>query len=297
MRGINMQKRIRTALLLIALLLYACPSRAADFTAQVISVHDGDSLTVNHADRKIKIRLQGIDCPELGQAFGKKAKEAAVRLVKGKTVAVKPVGKDKYGRTLANVVLKDSRSLNQELVRLGYAWWLRKYSKDQTLGKLETKARKGRLGLWAQEKPVPPWEWRKQQRKKGKQPALDTKAIPNGVEIIALLPNPKGPDKGHEQVVIANRNKAAVDLDKWKFQDRAGNVFLLLVKVPGHGRLLVTMTEPTMPLNNDGDEVLLIDPEGVVRSRVAYSKDEVRSGKWVVFGQPHQRRESQDSGW
>jgi hypothetical protein len=44
------------------------------------------------------------------------------------------------------------------------------------------------------------------------------------------------------------------------------------------------MTEPSMPLNNDGDDVFLIDPDGVVRSRVTYGGHEVRSGKWVEFG-------------
>ncbi len=84
---------------------------------------------------------------------------------------------------------------------------------------------------------------------------------------------------------IANSNENALDLDGWKLRDRARNEFRLAGKVVGKGRLTVTMTEPTMPLSNDGGEVLLIDGEGVVRSQVAYGGFEVRAGGWVEFEQ------------
>ena len=272
-------------IILVLLLLFLLPNttQAASFTAKVISVHDGDSLTVIHNNKNTKIRLQGIDCPELAQAYGKKAGQAASKLANGKTVNIKVVGKDKYGRTLADIIFTDGRNLNHELVRQGYAWWFRRYSDDRTLAKLEVEARKAKRGLWAQKNPLPPWEWRKQHRKKVAQPAAEIKVIPNGVEIIALLPNPKGTDKGNEKVVIANRNKAAINLKKWELQDRAGNIFRLSGKVPKNGRLVVTMTEPSMPLNNDGDEVLLKDSKDVARNKVAYGKADVQSGKWIEF--------------
>src|SRR5260370_1059261 len=54
------------------------------------------------------------------------------------------------------------------LVKVGLAWWYRQYAPhDDTLRMLEDKARKDRLGLWADPHPVPPWCWRKQ--KKGRQ--------------------------------------------------------------------------------------------------------------------------------
>ncbi len=55
----------------------------------------------------------------------------------------------------------DGRSLNQELVTAGLAWWFRKYSQDLRLGELERQAREAKLGLWAEPHPVPPWESRK----------------------------------------------------------------------------------------------------------------------------------------
>lgn len=254
----------------------------ASFTATITRVKDGDSLVTVHGKTEVEIRLQGIDSPELGQAYGQKAKQATSQLAHGKTVAIKPIGQDRYGRTLADVILPDGRNLNQELVRQGYAWWFRKYSNDQTLANLEAEARKERRGLWADANPTAPWDWRDQQRNKGRQPQAEIKVVPNGVEIIALLPNPTGEDRGNEQVVIANLNEATVDLAGWKLQDRAGNVFHLVGEVPANGRLTIIMTDPSMPLNNDGDSVWLIDSTGVVRSQVAYTGSQ--SGQWVKFG-------------
>jgi endonuclease YncB( thermonuclease family) len=69
----------------------------------------------------VKIRLHGIDCPESGQDFGTWAKQATSGLAFGKVVTVQPRGTDRYGRTVALVVLPDGRTLNHELVRTGFA--------------------------------------------------------------------------------------------------------------------------------------------------------------------------------
>ncbi len=70
-------------------------------------------------------------------------------------------GLDRYGRTIADVILPDGRVLNRELVRAGFAWWYRRYApEDETLEQLECEARGARRGLWADAEPVPPWEWR-----------------------------------------------------------------------------------------------------------------------------------------
>ena len=86
---------------------------------------------------------------------------------------------------------------------------------------------------------------------------------------------------GNEQVIIRNSNEVPIDLDGWILKDRAGNIFALAGIVSAKGEIKITMAEPTMPLNNDGDEVLLIDGDGVVRSQVAYGEYDVRSGGWV----------------
>ena len=99
--------------------------------------------------------------PEKRQAFGKASKRAASDLSFGKDVLVEEYGRDKYGRTLGEVILPDDRSLNREMVRKGHAWQYRKYSNDDTLERLEGDARRSRRGLWQDDDAVPPWEYRK----------------------------------------------------------------------------------------------------------------------------------------
>jgi micrococcal nuclease len=86
----------------------------------VVSVLDGDTLEALHNTQPERARLSGIDCPEKGQAYGKKAKQAASALVFGKEVTLQTHGKDKYGRTLADVLLPVGMNVNHELVKDGW---------------------------------------------------------------------------------------------------------------------------------------------------------------------------------
>jgi micrococcal nuclease len=147
-------------LIAVLVVLLPLPALAEEFTGQVVGITDGDTIRVLRGAEEIKIRLEGIDCPESRQAFGTKAKQATSDLAFGKTVTVQVKGKDRYERTLADIILPDGRILNRELVRLGFAWWYRKYSKYESLGKLESEAREAKRGLWADNNPIPPWDWR-----------------------------------------------------------------------------------------------------------------------------------------
>lgn len=153
--------RLFSIVLLLALM--ASPA-LADFTGRVVGVADGDTISVLHDGKAERVRLNGIDCPEKGQAFGAQAKAVTSAMTFGKEVTVRPVTLDKYGRTVADVVLSDGRILNRELVTLGLAWWYRKYSTDESLGHLEVEARVAKKGLWADPEPIPPWAFRKQQK-------------------------------------------------------------------------------------------------------------------------------------
>lgn len=126
---------------------------------------DGDSLRVLRDGRAEPVRLVGIDCPEKGQAFGKRAKQATAALAFDRDVTVLSVGKDRYSRTLATIVLPDGKNLNHELVRDGWCWWYRKYAPtDAELDQLEQSAREKKIGLWTDPAPIPPWDYRKTRR-------------------------------------------------------------------------------------------------------------------------------------
>jgi len=157
--------RVLTCLVALIGVAWAVLARAEVFTGKVVGINEGDTLTVLRGRNPAKIRLHGIDAPEAGQGLGTRVKQAASELVFGKVATVQPPGTDRYGRTVALVMLPDGRTLNHELVRSGFAWWSRKYVPgDTTLERLEAEARGARRGLWSQASPIAPWEWRRHPR-------------------------------------------------------------------------------------------------------------------------------------
>jgi len=153
---------VKKIILLVLFFLSAlCSPAFADFSGRVVGVSDGDTIKVMHNGKAEKIRLHGIDCPEKAQPFGTKAKQFTSAMVFGKAVTVQVIDMDRYGRTVADVILPDGRVLNRELIAAGLAWWYKRYSQDKSLGLLEAEARAARRGLWADPHPVPPWEFRR----------------------------------------------------------------------------------------------------------------------------------------
>lgn len=129
--------------------------------AKVVGVHDGDSITVlREGNVQVKIRLEGIDAPELKQPFGAASKKLLSDLVFGKSVEIEEKGKDRYKRTLANVYIADAL-VNRSMVEQGLAWHFVKYSKDTSLRDAEHKARSQKVGIWADPHAIPPWDWRR----------------------------------------------------------------------------------------------------------------------------------------
>lgn len=103
------------------------------------------------------------------------------------------------------------------------------------------------------------------------------------MRIVSVLPNPNGTDAGREQVVIGNFTASSVNLSGWKLKDRSGNQFSLSGSVAAGGRLTITLPANNLPLNNDGDDVMLLDPQGQERHRVSYTGSQAQSGQVIVF--------------
>jgi len=145
-------------ILLIFLFLFLPVTESIN--ALVIGVASGDSIIVTLSDSKqLKVRLEGIDCPELDQEYGDSAKMATVALCFKKHVRLEKTGVDTYGRTLAFVYVGDL-CVNRELIRLGMAWQYAQYNNDPELKQLELEARKNKVGLWQQANPESPWDFR-----------------------------------------------------------------------------------------------------------------------------------------
>lgn len=136
---------------------------------KVVAITDGDTFKLLTKDSTlIKVRLANIDCPERKQPFSKRAKEFVSEAIFSKTVTLNVIKKDRYRRSISNVIYDDSLSLCHELVKNGLAWHYKKYSKDSILQALEDEAKKNKLGLWQDKNAIPPWEWR-ENKKKSKQ--------------------------------------------------------------------------------------------------------------------------------
>jgi micrococcal nuclease len=149
---------------LIALCLLSGHVHAASFTGKLVKVLDCDTVEVMHDGKAERIRLAQIDCPEKNQPFGQAAKEYVLDIASHKIVTVEVATVDRYGRTVGKVFLPDDANLNKQIVRAGYAWQYKRYSKDTEYADLEAEARVARLGLWQDLSPIPPWEWRRGKR-------------------------------------------------------------------------------------------------------------------------------------
>lgn len=145
-------------LLLLWLLVFPAPEQ---FTGKVIAVIDGDTIEVLKNGKAIRVRFNGIDCPEKTQAFGTRAKQFTSDQIFDQTVTVKEKELDRYGRTIADVYLKDGTWFNKTLIENGYAWHYKFFSSNQELAAAEIKARSGKVGLWSDPEPVAPWEYRR----------------------------------------------------------------------------------------------------------------------------------------
>jgi micrococcal nuclease len=147
--------------LIIALVFWVLSTAHA---YEVISIADGDTMTVLVDKTPVKLRLADIDAPEKNQPFGQRSKQSLSNLCWGKNAEYVTQAIDKYKRIVA-LVYCDGVMVNKAQVAAGMAWVYPKYNKDATLPSIEQGARITGLGLWADVSPVPPWEWRMHSKK------------------------------------------------------------------------------------------------------------------------------------
>tara|TARA_Y100000588_G_C14261216_1_gene927704 strand:- start:2062 stop:2880 length:819 start_codon:yes stop_codon:yes gene_type:complete len=250
---------------------------AGSFSAKVTHVSDGDTFTVTIADGKtFRIRLKGIDAPEKDQPFGDKAKTALSALVMNKQVRIDWSGYDDYQRLLATVI-SGSTWVNQHMVAEGWAWHYIFYDKNPQLNSAQIKARATQKGLWAGTSPTAPWDWRKKVNTKR------TGVKAGTIRIASLLPNPQGRDEGKEQVTLVNMTGKEVALRGWSLRDKQKNTYALSGSIKPKGRLVITIKNNRMPLNNDGDTITLLEGKSV-RHTFTYNKNQAGIGVVVKAG-------------
>lgn len=133
---------------------------AAEIQGKVIRVLDGDTIDVLQDKTPVRIRLANIDAPEKKQAFGRWSGEQLKRLVAAQYVTVTYTQRDRYGRIIGRVFTTNGTEANRYMVESGAAWVYERYNTDKALPALQRAAQAQKRGLWADSRPVPPWEWR-----------------------------------------------------------------------------------------------------------------------------------------
>ncbi len=143
---------------------------AYELQGKVVAVADGDTITVlDSTNTQHKIRLAGIDAPEKKMPFGQASKSHLSDKVFGREARLQCGKTDKYKREVC-VVYVNGQDTNLSQLNAGMAWWYRKYQREQTERQradyeaAEAVARSGRVGLWHDADPVPPWEWRHREK-------------------------------------------------------------------------------------------------------------------------------------
>lgn len=142
-------------------LLFLSITCCAQLSGKVVKVADGDTFTMLVKGKKqIKVRLYGIDCPERKQDFGQVAKKFLSDKIFDKTVSVKKIRTDRYGRTIGIVTI-DDQNINEALLSSGLAWHYKAYDNNEDWAQLEKKARDEKKGLWSRKDSMEPWLFRK----------------------------------------------------------------------------------------------------------------------------------------
>jgi micrococcal nuclease len=131
----------------------------SEIVGKVISITDGDTITILLDNIQYKIRLLDIDAPEKKQAYGQAAKQFLSTLIAGKIVHVNYRSYDRNKRILGTVVC-DGKNINEIMVQNGMAWHFKKYSTSAIFSNLEIVAHRNKKGLWQDTNPIAPWDFR-----------------------------------------------------------------------------------------------------------------------------------------
>jgi micrococcal nuclease len=160
------------SILILSLFIGIKSGYAEQIEAQINKVVDGDTVRVSIAGEKkpVRVRLYGIDAPEKNQPSGPESSEALARLLPvGSAVLLDVVDRDHYGRLVAIITRQgENESANARQVSDGWAWYWSRYCKRplcESWESLSESAKAAGLGLWSNDHPVAPWDWRRQRRR------------------------------------------------------------------------------------------------------------------------------------
>lgn len=180
-------------LILLPLLLISF-AQADTLSCKVIDVTNGDNIIcLTEHNEKLKVRLFQISAPKADQDFGQEAKQVLSDTILGKNVRIVDEGWVGHLEILGTITLPPEKrvvvnasktsqkndpkliaceptydDINQKMIERGMAWYYPSTYENHWYAELEGIAKKNKVGLWSQKNPVPPWEWKKQRKGRGK---------------------------------------------------------------------------------------------------------------------------------
>ena len=145
---------------------YYLTANASELDCTVTRIIDGDTVECTNHDAPYQktVRISDIDAPEKGQPYGQEANDILEKVLLDREVIVHNKGTDRYGRTIGEIEL-EKQNVGLLLVVNGYAWHYAKYSNNSAFITAQDQAKKEHLGLWDQENPKSPWDFRKEKTK------------------------------------------------------------------------------------------------------------------------------------
>jgi len=155
----------------VAVLIFgASAAGAATLQAKVLEVRSGNTLVAANINRSVRIRLKAVAPPEAGQPYADAAKDHLKTLLLDKEVTIDYT--HFVGGYLEARVILNGVDIGSQMLRDGAAWFdhgtdfeLNEADRD-LYAQCEQAARTEKRGLWQQEKPVAPWEFRRLQKEK-----------------------------------------------------------------------------------------------------------------------------------
>jgi micrococcal nuclease len=130
--------------------------------AKVVGIKDGDTVVVlDSLNNQTTLRLADVDCPEKSQPLGTKAKQFTPDQIYLKTIKYVVTDTDRYNRSIAMIYYdEDNKYLSAEIIKAGMGWHYKRYSTSIDLALYEEEAKENKIGLWFDNNPIEPSEWR-----------------------------------------------------------------------------------------------------------------------------------------
>lgn len=202
-------------LIFLSVLLTPLLATAGGLHCKVVEVTSGDTLTVINGGGYIKVRLKAVDAPEAEQPWGASAHQHLSNLVLGKEVTVQLTGLNSE-KKIVGIVYLNKTDIGQQMIRDGVAWY--DHVTDNGLGLLERRiyqeseqaARSERRGIWQDESPVPPWEFREAQARQAAAAAVAT-VSPNSPPKTGNTTTPGAQKRNAPRISTANWQRFAPD--------------------------------------------------------------------------------------